>query len=347
MSKFESFNRQVNGWGFKRITQGPDATSYYHELFLQGMPHLVKWMKRIPPSKGQIKRLRPSPKDEPNFYEISANYPIPDHYLENRGRPVSMSLPFGRIGMPPVAQNKPTRPSRVGGMRRKGGIFNNDGHNHISSLQCCAANKDPRAVSSYASEDQSDDNYKLFEINSSSERQMISFPSSPSKRMKIDQVDRSSAVNGGAVRLDNNSHDCNSSMLQEGFPRNMRYGQHNNDLRIRRSLYHKDLEVMNISNEEISNNGQHLLGLTREEELAPPSENHWKMFCEVIADPEDAHIAMEVSTNSSQMDDQGRCQDGDDDDDDSFCRMITESVNFDPDCCHENLNPSQIQFQSW
>jgi hypothetical protein len=31
-AKYASFMRQVNGWGFKRITQGPDQNSYYHEV---------------------------------------------------------------------------------------------------------------------------------------------------------------------------------------------------------------------------------------------------------------------------------------------------------------------------
>lgn len=33
-AKYASFMRQVNGWGFKRISQGPDHNSYYHEVRL-------------------------------------------------------------------------------------------------------------------------------------------------------------------------------------------------------------------------------------------------------------------------------------------------------------------------
>merc|ERR1712232_497030 len=43
--KFSSFIRQANGWGFRRITQGRDRNSYYHELFLRGLPHLSKKMR--------------------------------------------------------------------------------------------------------------------------------------------------------------------------------------------------------------------------------------------------------------------------------------------------------------
>lgn len=35
-SKYTSFVRQVNGWGFRRVTVGPEANTYYHELFLRG-----------------------------------------------------------------------------------------------------------------------------------------------------------------------------------------------------------------------------------------------------------------------------------------------------------------------
>jgi len=46
-SKFNSFMRQVNGWGFQRIHYGKDQNAYYHEKFLHGWPHyLVKEMRR-------------------------------------------------------------------------------------------------------------------------------------------------------------------------------------------------------------------------------------------------------------------------------------------------------------
>lgn len=79
ISKYESFIRQVNGWGYKRITQGPDVNSYYHEKFLRGMPHLVQDMKRQKKSIDQ--KLCPNFKvDEPDFYAISTKYPLLDYY---------------------------------------------------------------------------------------------------------------------------------------------------------------------------------------------------------------------------------------------------------------------------
>uniref|UniRef100_A0A6U2PH26 HSF-type DNA-binding domain-containing protein n=1 Tax=Leptocylindrus danicus TaxID=163516 RepID=A0A6U2PH26_9STRA len=46
-TKFASFTRQVNGWGFKKIMKGPDKGSFYHDKFLRGHPHLCTQMKRL------------------------------------------------------------------------------------------------------------------------------------------------------------------------------------------------------------------------------------------------------------------------------------------------------------
>lgn len=71
--KYTSFIRQANGWGFRRITQGPDRNSYYHELFLRGMPHLIKLMRR----PGVSKKLPSDPENEPDFYKINKESPLP------------------------------------------------------------------------------------------------------------------------------------------------------------------------------------------------------------------------------------------------------------------------------
>jgi hypothetical protein len=73
-SKFSSFIRQANGWGFRRITKGPDRNSYYHELFLRGLPHLTKQMQRPHPSQ----KPALNPHTEPKFYEISQEHPLPE-----------------------------------------------------------------------------------------------------------------------------------------------------------------------------------------------------------------------------------------------------------------------------
>lgn len=72
-AKFSSFVRQANGWGFRRITQGKDRNSYYHEMFLRGLPHLCKTMKR----PGVAEKKAADPDHEPDLYKISEEHPVP------------------------------------------------------------------------------------------------------------------------------------------------------------------------------------------------------------------------------------------------------------------------------
>jgi hypothetical protein len=74
-TKYQSFARQLNGWGFKRLQQaGNDFNAYYHECFLRGMPQLAVLMKRVKPNQG---RLVPHVEGEPNFYEIDKHFRLP------------------------------------------------------------------------------------------------------------------------------------------------------------------------------------------------------------------------------------------------------------------------------
>ncbi len=76
-TKYESFSRQLSGWGFKRLHQsGPDFRAYYHECFLRGLPFLTKLMKRVAATNQG--KLLPHPDGEPNFYNIDIRYPLPD-----------------------------------------------------------------------------------------------------------------------------------------------------------------------------------------------------------------------------------------------------------------------------
>lgn len=76
-TKYESFSRQLSGWGFKRLHQsGPDFRAYYHECFLRGLPFLTKLMKRVAATNQG--KLLPHPDGEPNFYDIDFRYPLPD-----------------------------------------------------------------------------------------------------------------------------------------------------------------------------------------------------------------------------------------------------------------------------
>lgn len=65
------------GWGFRRITQGQSQNSYYHPMFLRGLPHLAKKMKRHC-TKGRNKKALVESKHEPDLCKISELYPLPE-----------------------------------------------------------------------------------------------------------------------------------------------------------------------------------------------------------------------------------------------------------------------------
>lgn len=72
-SRLSSFQRQLNLYGFTRIVSGPDASGYYHELFLKGRPFLCTHMRRVGIPKGVDRRKIKSAtlnKKEPDFYSM-------------------------------------------------------------------------------------------------------------------------------------------------------------------------------------------------------------------------------------------------------------------------------------
>jgi len=71
-SRLSSFQRQLNLYGFTRISSGPDVGGYYHELFLRGRPALCIHMRRVGVPQGEDRRKLKSgiKKTEPNFYAM-------------------------------------------------------------------------------------------------------------------------------------------------------------------------------------------------------------------------------------------------------------------------------------
>jgi hypothetical protein len=67
LSKLASFQRQLNLYGFQRLTKGQDRGGYYHELFLRGKVFLAHSIQRIK-VKGTGVRARSNPEQEPNFW---------------------------------------------------------------------------------------------------------------------------------------------------------------------------------------------------------------------------------------------------------------------------------------
>ncbi|CAB9496763.1 shock factor protein 4 [Seminavis robusta] len=69
-SKYPSFQRQLNIYGFQRLTAGPDKGGYYHELFLRSKPGLAARILRQK-LKGTGTRKAAVAALEPNFYRMS------------------------------------------------------------------------------------------------------------------------------------------------------------------------------------------------------------------------------------------------------------------------------------
>lgn len=113
-SNYASFARQVNGWGFKRLSRkGTDYGSYYHELFLRGMPHVAKRMRR-PLKIGR--KAAPDPENEPNLEAISRRNPLPE-----------LSLSKGYCSGFSLTSKKGSHTSKMNPDSQMENLFNNPG----------------------------------------------------------------------------------------------------------------------------------------------------------------------------------------------------------------------------
>ena len=75
-TKYASFQRQLNLYGFSRLTHGPDKGAYYHSCFIRGERSLCRRMIRQK-IKGTKVRKTLAPEEEPNFYKMTGIPPIP------------------------------------------------------------------------------------------------------------------------------------------------------------------------------------------------------------------------------------------------------------------------------
>lgn len=85
-SKMASFQRQLNLYGFSRLTGGLDKGGYYHELFLRGKISLAYDINRMR-VKGTGVRMPTNPDSEPNLYAmppITVDGKTPDNTLSNQ-----------------------------------------------------------------------------------------------------------------------------------------------------------------------------------------------------------------------------------------------------------------------
>ena len=125
-TRFSSFQRQLNLYGFVRIERtGPDHKSYYHDRFLRDEPQLVETMGRIKSDSGST-FANWTPKPQPDFLiPKAASKPTVaqvygDMYAA-AGAAVPLlslpqphyALPMSMAGMPPTLQ--PQQPTRYFG----------------------------------------------------------------------------------------------------------------------------------------------------------------------------------------------------------------------------------------
>lgn len=73
-SKYTSFQRQLNLYGFRRLTLGPDTGGYYHEYFLRDRVFLFQNILRTKIKGFQSKTMNPDL--EPNLYVFPTVAPI-------------------------------------------------------------------------------------------------------------------------------------------------------------------------------------------------------------------------------------------------------------------------------
>lgn len=71
-SRYTSFTRQLNLYGFLRFSKGRDKSCYWHKNFVRGKRHLTRSIKRVK-IKGTGVRQTSNPDQEPDFYGDSSS----------------------------------------------------------------------------------------------------------------------------------------------------------------------------------------------------------------------------------------------------------------------------------
>jgi hypothetical protein len=172
-TKLTSFQRQLNLYGFARLTRGSDSGGYYHELFLRGKTFLCKHMVRTK-VKGTKFKAASSPEQEPDFFVLP---PVCVVVVTPHGSECDNSDDDGRGGVTATktsatsCSSRSLMPGRISShslmKNRQEFLFsrqgdfnppkNNNNNNFIVSEEPCAArNEYPHEQPSY------EDNYQAY-----------------------------------------------------------------------------------------------------------------------------------------------------------------------------------------
>ena len=95
-TKMASFQRQLNLYGFNRLTGGLDKGGYYHEMFLRGKVSLAYDIHRMR-VKGTAVRLPTNPDNEANFYALP---PVTKEMVQM----TTTTVPISSSVMPPLPE---------------------------------------------------------------------------------------------------------------------------------------------------------------------------------------------------------------------------------------------------